>query len=103
MIYNTKITDLSEKRQENFYETLNRLGFSEKWGATALTINDKDNWEHYGFGCFSQRWLQDRVAAMLKGNNITVDTVYAELQELKEDYAQLVEFVNKLAKQVERN
>lgn len=85
MTYNTKITDLSEDRQKDYYDTLVRLGKTQEWGETALTINDKDNWEMYGFGCFSLGWFEARVNKLMKKDTpiLTPDVLYAEIKRVE--------------------
>ncbi|MBO7526415.1 MAG: hypothetical protein J6T74_00795 [Clostridia bacterium] len=101
MLYDTKLEDLSFTRKNDFTATLVRLGKSEEWGKAALKINPIENWEKYGFGCFEQPWLQVRVSKMLKGKDITVDTVYAELNELKEKLNEVIDFVNSLERKID--
>lgn len=100
MLYETKFEDLSPARKDDFIRTITRLGKSEEWGSTALKINPVENWEQFGFGCFEQPWLQVRVSKMLKGKDITVDTVNAELNELSNQLDSLIDFVNELEKRV---
>lgn len=101
MLYDTKIEDLSFTRKNDFTTTLVRLGKSEEWGKAALRINPLENWEQYGFGCFEQPWLQVRVSKMLNGKDITVDTVYAELNELKGKLNEVIDFVNELERKID--
>lgn len=101
MLYDTKLEDFDEEMRVSFFETINRLGKSEEWGRAALRINPKQNWEQYhGFGAFNQPWMEARVAGILKGSDMTVDKTYAELQALKTEYKQLVNFVNDLEKRI---
>ncbi len=101
MLYDTKLEDLSFTRRNDFTATLVRLGKSEEWGKAALRINPLENWEQYGFGCFEQPWLQVRVSKMLNGKDITVDTVYAEVNELKEKLNEVIDFVNSLERKID--
>ena len=101
MLYDTKLEDFDEEMRVSFYETINRLGKSEEWGRAALRINPKENWEKYnGFGAFNQPWIEGRVASILKGNDMTIDKVYAELQALKTEYRELVDYVNGLEERI---
>lgn len=103
MLYNTKYEELSDSRKYDYKDTLNRLGFSNDWGKTALTINKLEDWEKYGFGAFGLNWFQAKVNGMMKKDDIlTVDAVMAELNDFKEYvYGDMVNYINELEKRIE--
>jgi len=88
----TKFEDLTPDKQEEFLDTLGRLGKSREWGDIALKVNSVEDWEKYGFGGLFKEWLQKRVDRQLhQVKMITIDDLAMGLYQLREEIAQLKE------------
>ena len=95
--HNVTPDDLSETRRENYYNTLRRLGKSEEWGLTALTINSLDNWERWGFGSFEQGWVDRIVIQKMREKRLVENDDYIKkIDTLEKQVAALTERVIQL-------
>ena len=95
MTYDTKVEDLSEERQKDFYDTLARLGRSEEWGKIALTINPISAWEQWGFGAFTLDWLQAKVNRIRLDRELTIADLHDEMEKLRDRVEVLEDMVKK--------